>query len=58
VPPDYPLGAPIRPEKPEPAEEWRALDPSKPWLQTNTRTGMMRNIKPPPSAEYQWPLLP
>ena len=52
---DYQLGPPIRPEPVEAPEEWRALDPAKPYLQTNTRTGMMRNVKPPPTPEYPWP---
>ena len=51
----YPFGAPIRPEPANPAGEWRALDPSKPWIETNTKTGQMRNIKPePPAPRYPW----
>jgi hypothetical protein len=52
----HPLGAPIRPEKAEPVEEWRALDPSKPWIQTNSVTGKMRNVRPTPAdAPLPWP---
>ena len=54
---DYPLGAPIRPEPAERPDEWRALDPSKPWIQTNPRTGQMRNVRPPPAPvvpPYPW----
>ena len=52
---DYPLGEPIRPEPVEAPEEWRALDASQPHIQTNTRTGAMRNVRPPPVPDYPWP---
>lgn len=54
----YPLGTPIRPEPKEKEDLWEALDPAKPWIQTNRRTGMMRNTKPPPPPETTWPFIP
>lgn len=42
------LGAPIRPPVEDKPERWVALDPSKPWIQTSSKTGMMRNVRPPP----------
>jgi hypothetical protein len=44
-----PLGPPIRPEKPGEPERWEARDPSKPHIQTSSKTGRMRNTTPPPS---------
>ena len=56
LPPErYPLGAPIRPEPPTDVDgDWRALDPDKPWIQTDVRTGRMRNVRPTPPPGAQW----
>ena len=52
----YPLGEPVnrgRPAEPA-ADEWQPVDGS-PYIQRNTRTGMMRNVRPPPGPEFPWP---
>lgn len=48
----YPLGEPIRDEAQEQAERWEPVDPSRPYLQRSTTTGMMRNVKPEPPAQF------
>jgi hypothetical protein len=47
----YPLGEPIRP-KPKEGPDWVAIDPRKPHIQRNTKTGQMRNVAPPPPTAY------
>lgn len=56
--PRYPLGAPVRPEKPdrEAHGEWVADDPGKPNIQRNTRTGKLRNVAPTPN--WHWWMAP
>lgn len=50
-----PLGPPIRPAPVEKPEEWIASDPSRPHIQTNTKTGAMRNNAPtPPQPPYYY----
>lgn len=41
------LGPPIRPAKPE-GPEWVVVDPSRPHIERNTKTGMWRNVRPEP----------
>lgn len=41
-----PLGPPIRQKPAEAPERWVAKDPSKPHIQTNTKTGAMRSYDP------------
>lgn len=49
------LGPPIRPAKPEEPERWEARDPSRPHIQTNSKTGAMRNNAPtPPQPPYYY----
>ena len=51
----HPLGAPTnRPKPADPEGQWIADDPSRPHIQRNTRTGMMRNIKPAPPPANPW----
>lgn len=46
----HPLGEPVRSEAAPKDNEgtWRALDPDKPYIETNSVTGRMRNTRPPP----------
>jgi hypothetical protein len=47
--PVAPLGAPIRPIPTEPEGRWVPVDPAKPNMQRNTKTGLWRNVRPPPT---------
>lgn len=40
-------GKPIRPQSDTP-DEWVVVDPRRPDIQRNVKTGMWRNVKPPP----------
>jgi hypothetical protein len=44
------LGPPIRKEPAEKPERWIAPDPSKPWIQRSSLTGLWRNVRATPAA--------